>query len=92
MIKEISRVYEINTEELVKLVAETESDRQDWRYIKTLRESIENELEQMYDLNAEIGCDTVKFQQEITDDVNIMSPTEFLDDIVYRLREEIPIT
>ena len=90
MIKEISRVYEINTEELAKLVAKTESARQDWRYIKTLRESIENELEQMY-INAEIGCDTVKFQQEITDDVAIMSPTEFLDDIVYRLQEEISI-
>lgn len=90
MIKEIARVYEINTDELAKLVTKTEDDKQDWRYIKALRERIETELEQMYDFNAEIGCDTVKLQQEITDDVQIMSPTEFLEDIVYRLQEQIP--
>ncbi len=89
MITEISRVYEINTEELAKLVARTEDDKHDWRYLKALRERIENELEQMYGIQAEIGYDTVKVQQEISDCVQIMSPSEFLDDIVFRLQETV---
>lgn len=89
MITEIARVYEINTEELVLLVARTEDDKHDWRYLKALRERIENELDQMHSIQAEIGCNNVKVQQEISDGVQIMSPCEFLDDIVFRLQETI---
>jgi hypothetical protein len=87
MINEIARVYEINTDELVKLVAKTENDKQNGRYLKALRERIEKELEEMYDIYVEIGYDTVKVQQEICDGVQIMSPAEFLNDIVFRLQE-----